>query len=272
MTTSKASSTFSTTLTVKTTTSTSTKQSSNLITTSQTSVGEVTTATSTTITVTSSQLTTITTNLPPAPTTDRGVTPTSTSAVPDEDPHCPTVLPKCLDKLLPLITNCKDSTDNSCYCPDKQFVEALYNCIASDSTSDAIFYQAVRCFQDDCSPYSSENPVITTGTKTYTEFITVPGTAVRTLSSAKYTTWTADTTKTIATQVVTPVVTPSPQIPTAQPSDLAPIFNDSGIPVVGNPPNATSTRPSNSPVTAGAPVTQVELALGIAVFAALAAM
>ncbi|RYP86176.1 hypothetical protein DL769_000788 [Monosporascus sp. CRB-8-3] len=112
----------------------------------------------------------------------------STSATsppgPIETLPCPDVVPKCLNTWLDTI-GCKDNTDSACYCPSKDFVDNVFDCLYSHGESEEAVQEAITYFQGICAPHAPENPGIVTYPETITKVFTATPTQAPT---AVYTT------------------------------------------------------------------------------------
>lgn len=67
-------------------------------------------------------------------------------ATPIETLPCPGVVPSCLNTWLSTI-GCTDNTDSACYCPDKAFVDNVFDCLYSHGESDEDISEAISYFQ-----------------------------------------------------------------------------------------------------------------------------
>ncbi|RYP66794.1 hypothetical protein DL771_007592 [Monosporascus sp. 5C6A] len=112
----------------------------------------------------------------------------STSATspsgPIETLPCPDVVPQCLNTWLDTI-GCKDNTDSACYCPSKDFVDNVFDCLYSHGESEEAVQEAITYFQGICAPHAPENPGIVTYPETITKVFTATPTQAPT---AVYTT------------------------------------------------------------------------------------
>ncbi|KAM5346994.1 hypothetical protein ACJ41O_009999 [Fusarium nematophilum] len=227
--------------------------------------------------------------------TTEGSTPEETGS--DESPEAPgdsydvpEVVPSCLNTFLDYIEDCKDNTDAACYCPNKDFVDNVFECLYAHADNDDIVAEAVSFFQGICAPYAGENPGIATGADSITEHITVTGTTI--ITSAHYTTVVVATTvtepcvtsgttiegsstvRTISTEITVPEVgfttgpsgngpipppTATATVPESGSSELpqAPgagetLITSKPVAGTGGVPVPTATAPGNVPVTAGA--------------------
>ncbi|RYO80151.1 hypothetical protein DL762_007802 [Monosporascus cannonballus] len=99
----------------------------------------------------------------------------STSATsppgPIETLPCPEVVPQCLNTWLDTI-GCKDNTDSACYCPSKDFVDNVFDCLYSHGESEEAVQEAITYFQGICAPHAPENPGIVTYPETITKVFT----------------------------------------------------------------------------------------------------
>ncbi|KAG6306130.1 hypothetical protein E4U45_007700 [Claviceps purpurea] len=111
-------------------------------------------------------VTTVQTGDKPQPTTPGGT----------PSPPCPQVVPRCLNTFLELKSKCKDNKDAACYCPNKDFVNVVFNCIYAHGENDNVISEAISFFQGMCGQYIPQNPAIATGCKPIIEIITVTGT------------------------------------------------------------------------------------------------
>ncbi|KAG5916733.1 hypothetical protein E4U61_003372 [Claviceps capensis] len=111
-------------------------------------------------------VTTVQTGDKPQPTTPGG----------KPSPPCPQVVPRCLNTFLELKSKCKDNKDAACYCPNKDFVNVVFNCIYAHGENDNVISEAISFFQGMCGQYIPQNPAIATGCKPIIEIITVTGT------------------------------------------------------------------------------------------------
>ncbi|KAF5020416.1 hypothetical protein F66182_7543 [Fusarium sp. NRRL 66182] len=194
----------------------------------------------------------------------------------------PEVVPSCLNTFIDYLDDCKDNTDAACYCPSKDFVKNVFECLYAHAENDDIVAEAVSFFQGICAPYVEENPEVVTGADKVTEHITVTGTTV--VTTAHYTTVTLATTvvesstvKTIETEIVVPEVgftsgpggygpvpaetapvnvpateTESPEAPGYEaPPAHETLITNKPVAGTGGVPVPTST-PGSVPVTAGA--------------------
>ncbi|GAB0138120.1 hypothetical protein EsDP_00006364 [Epichloe bromicola] len=168
--------------------------------------------------------------------------PTGEVSRPSQAPPCPAVVPRCLNTFLELKSKCQNNKDAGCYCPNKEFVDTIFNCIYAHGENDNIISEAVSFFQGICGPYIPQNPAIATGAHTITEIITVTGTPR--ITSVPYTTIVYATTsvdKTTTQTVSVEVTIPNIAMPTP-PAGAEP----------EQPPAATQTGPDGVPV--GLPV------------------
>ncbi|KAF4449537.1 Circumsporozoite protein [Fusarium austroafricanum] len=158
---------------------------------------------------------------------------------PENGYDVPKVVPRCLSTFLGYVANCKDNTDAACYCPSKDFVNNVYQCLYAHAENDDTIAQAVSFFQGICAPYVEKNPVIATGADSVTEHITVTGTTI--ITSAHY------TTVVVATTVTEPCVTGGTTIKGS--STVKTIQTELVVPQVG----FTSGPGGNGPVPAQTP-------------------
>ncbi|KAM0558733.1 hypothetical protein ACHAO7_000974 [Fusarium culmorum] len=122
-----------------------------------------------------------------------------TPEAPKDGYEVPDVVPSCLNTFLDFEKDCKDNTDAACYCPSKDFVDNVFQCLYAHAENDDTVAQAVSFFQGICAPYVEKNPGIATGADSVTEHITVTGTTI--ITSAHY------TTIVVATTITEPCVT-----------------------------------------------------------------
>ncbi|KAF1953647.1 hypothetical protein CC80DRAFT_143187 [Byssothecium circinans] len=71
----------------------------------------------------------------------------------------PDVLPKCLNTWLQINTQCKDNTDNACYCKIPDFTKNVIDCVASYSTTEEA-QKALQYFIGICAADVPKNPGI----------------------------------------------------------------------------------------------------------------
>lgn len=102
------------------------------------------------------------------------------------NPHYPIVVPRCLNTFMYLKTQCKDNQDIACYCPNQEFVNAMFECIYAHGENDDIISQAAHFFQGICHSYLNVNPGITDGAHSIAEIITVTGSPL--ISSSHFST------------------------------------------------------------------------------------
>ncbi|KAF2644606.1 hypothetical protein P280DRAFT_487174 [Massarina eburnea CBS 473.64] len=81
----------------------------------------------------------------------------SSSAYPPATP--PDVLPKCLNTWIQINTQCKDNTDNACYCKIPDFTKNVIDCVASYSTAEEA-QKALQYFIGICAADIPTNPGI----------------------------------------------------------------------------------------------------------------
>ncbi|KAF7561173.1 hypothetical protein G7046_g2996 [Stylonectria norvegica] len=217
----------------------------------------------------------------PATTAGSG-SPTTSASEAEETLPCPSVVPSCLNTFLYLVDHCKDNTDVACYCPDKDYVDSIFQCLYAHGESDDVVSEAVSFFQGICAPYVGSNPGIATGADSVTTIITVTGTP--TVTSAHYTTVVVATTitepcitegstivgsstvRTISTEITVPQVgftTASTGASTGV-EVIAPPTATATAPVAtgpaGSAPNAPApTAPAGSSAAAGIPTTPATL-------------
>ncbi|KAF4968301.1 hypothetical protein FSARC_4246 [Fusarium sarcochroum] len=163
---------------------------------------------------------------------------------PKDSYDVPDVVPSCLNTFLDYVEDCEDNTDAACYCPSKDFVDNVFQCLYAHAENDDTVAQAVSFFQGICAPYVEKNPGIATGADSVTEHITVTGTTV--LTSAHY------TTVVVATTVTEPCVTDGTTIEGS--STVKTIETEIVVPEVGftsgpggNGPVPAQTAPANVP-------------------------
>ncbi|KID72452.1 uncharacterized protein G6M90_00g089990 [Metarhizium brunneum] len=183
----------------------------------------------------------------PTPEQPTGEKPNPVTSQPPQStqtPPCPPVVPRCLNTFVDLKAKCADNKDASCFCPDKDFVKNIFDCIYAHGESDNVISEAISFFQGICGRYIPENPVIATGAETITQIITVTGTPH--ITQVPYTTVVVATTitensstQTISTEVTIPnIVMPTPTggVPN-QPAATA------SVPAGQNPPPVTGQNP-----------------------------
>lgn len=188
--------------------------------------------------------------------------PTGQKPKPSQGPSCPPVVPKCLNTFLELKSKCKDNKDAACYCPNKEFVNTIFNCIYAHGENDNIISEAISFFQGLCGSYIPQNPAIATGAQIITEILTVTGTPRVTsvpYTTVVYATTAVDqsTTKTLSVEVTIPNIAVPP---TGVQSTQAPVATQSGpagepvtAPVITGTGGVTPALPTGTlPVTAGA--------------------
>ncbi|KAH6607268.1 hypothetical protein Trco_003581 [Trichoderma cornu-damae] len=209
---------------------------------------------------------------------------------------CPDVLPKCINTWMSLVSDCKDNTDASCYCPSRDLVQKVFDCIYSNGESDDDVSAAIVFFQGVCAAYAASNPAVATGAATITSIITVTGTPLA-AAPTDYTTVVVATTVTepyvsngvtvpsssttvfVSTAITVPQVSitaaPVTAVPTlAPPAETAP----GAAPTLVTPPAGTGTGTPSTPVNTGIPVINgagrlgASLGLGFAVMAAVVAL
>ncbi|RSL66107.1 hypothetical protein CEP54_003855 [Fusarium duplospermum] len=167
---------------------------------------------------------------------------------PEDGYNVPDVLPSCLNTFIQYIENCEDNTDAACYCPDKSFVDNVFQCLYAHADNDDIVAEAVSFFQGICAPYAEQNPIIATGADSVTEHITVTGTTI--ITSAHY------TTVVVATTVTEPCVSQgttiegSSTVRTIETEIVVPEVGFTSGPAGNGPVPAAPTVPATAPVTA----------------------
>ncbi|KAG5747779.1 hypothetical protein H9Q70_009547 [Fusarium xylarioides] len=167
-----------------------------------------------------------------------------TPKAPEDGYDVPDVVPSCLNTFLEYVADCKDNTDAACYCPSKDFVSNVFECLYAHAENDDTVAQAVSFFQGICAPYAQKNPVIATGADSVTEHITVTGTTI--ITSAHY------TTVVVATTITEPVVasgTPvegSCTVRTIETEIVVPEVGFTSGPA-GNGPIPAQTAPATAP-------------------------
>ncbi|KAF4338466.1 hypothetical protein FBEOM_7611 [Fusarium beomiforme] len=167
-----------------------------------------------------------------------------TPKAPEDGYDIPGVVPSCLNTFLDYVADCKDNTDAACYCPSKDFVSNVFECLYAHAENDDTVAQAVSFFQGICAPYVPKNPAIATGADSVTEHITVTGTTV--ITSAHY------TTIVVATTITEPVVasgTPvegSSTVKTVETEIVVPEVGFTSGPA-GNGPVPAQTAPATAP-------------------------
>ncbi|KAL4721967.1 hypothetical protein ACLX1H_011160 [Fusarium chlamydosporum] len=167
-----------------------------------------------------------------------------TPEAPKDGYEVPDVVPSCLNTFLDFVEDCKDNTDAACYCPSKDFVDNVFQCLYAHAENDDTVAQAVSFFQGICAPYVEKNPGIATGADSVTEHITVTGTTI--ITSAHY------TTIVVATTVTEPCVTGGSTIEGS--STVKTIETEIVVPEVGftsgpagNGPVPAQTAPAEAP-------------------------
>ncbi|PON22768.1 adhesin protein Mad1 [Trichoderma gamsii] len=118
----------------------------------------------------------------------------SGSSPADSGLPCPPVLPSCINTWLPLVPHCKSNADASCFCPSKDLVTKVFDCLYANGQNDDDVSAAITFFQGICAGYAGSNPAVATGAETITSIITVTGTPVA--APTDYTTITVATTVT----------------------------------------------------------------------------
>ncbi|KAH7169096.1 hypothetical protein DER46DRAFT_599459 [Fusarium sp. MPI-SDFR-AT-0072] len=167
-----------------------------------------------------------------------------TPKAPEDGYDVPDVVPSCLNTFLDYVADCKDNTDAACYCPSKDFVDNVFECLYAHSENDDTVAQAVSFFQGICAPYVEKNPGIATGADSVTEHITVTGTTI--ITSAHY------TTVVVATTITEPVVASGTTVEGS--STVKTIETEIVVPEVGftsgpagNGPIPAQTAPATAP-------------------------
>ncbi|KAF4952573.1 hypothetical protein FGADI_6644 [Fusarium gaditjirri] len=167
-----------------------------------------------------------------------------TPKAPEDGYDVPEVVPSCLNTFLDYVADCKDNTDAACYCPSKDFVANVFECLYAHAENDDTVAQAVSFFQGICAPYVEKNPVIATGADSVTEHITVTGTTI--ITSAHY------TTVVVATTITEPVVASGTTVEGS--STVKTIETEIVVPEVGftsgpagNGPIPAQTAPATAP-------------------------
>ncbi|EFZ01179.1 hypothetical protein X797_003541 [Metarhizium robertsii] len=199
----------------------------------------------------------------PTPEQPTGEKPNPVTSQPPQStqtPPCPPVVPRCLNTFVDLKAKCADNKDASCFCPDKDFVKNIFDCIYAHGESDNIISEAISFFQGICGRYIPENPVIATGAETITQIITVTGTPH--ITQVPYTTVVVATTitensstQTISTEVTIPnIVMPTPTggVPNQPPATASVPAGQNPPPVTGqNPPPAVTDQSPPPAITTG---------------------
>ncbi|KAH7358222.1 adhesin protein Mad1 [Plectosphaerella cucumerina] len=271
------------------------------------------------VTVTVPQTTTVcdvtsTFTRPAVPTTDKPALPQTTvypespetpetPEVPEtpEEPEtelpCDPVVPRCLITWLPLVPDCKDNTDAKCFCPKKEFIDKVFECLYAYGDNDEVVDKALKFVQGICADHVNENPAIVTGGEVITKILTLPP---ATATSVAYTTVTLDATLTVpcvengvtlSESLTTTVVKSTIEVPKVEfattASDIIPVV-PTAIPIQegeGNKPTlivAPSSTPAGTggivpvptsglPVAAGAGKLSAGVAAAVAVMVAMAA-
>ncbi|RYP37558.1 hypothetical protein DL767_002866 [Monosporascus sp. MG133] len=193
----------------------------------------------------------------------------STSATsppgPIETLPCPDVVPQCLNTWLDTI-GCKDNTDSACYCPSKDFVDNVFDCLYSHGESEEAVQEAITYFQGICAPHAPENPGIVTYPETITKVFTATPTHAPT---AVYT-----TIELVATTVVpctgsegessssTVVISTTVSVPDVGFTTVTDVPGTTSVVVVPGPTAPVAiTQPTQAPSTnaPGAPVYPTEV-------------
>nr|UUW20883.1 CFEM92 protein [Metarhizium anisopliae] len=199
----------------------------------------------------------------PTPEQPTGEKPNPVTSQPPQStqtPPCPPVVPRCLNTFVDLKAKCADNKDASCFCPDKDFVKNIFDCIYAHGESDNVISEAISFFQGICGRYIPENPVIATGAETITQIITVTGTPH--ITQVPYTTVVVATTitensstQTISTEVTIPnIVMPTPTggVPNQPPATASVPAGQNPPPVTGqNPPPAVTDQSPPPAITTG---------------------
>ncbi|UKZ47634.1 hypothetical protein TrVGV298_001857 [Trichoderma virens] len=237
----------------------------------------------------------------PLPTSEAAA-PTGSGSSPSEPLPCPDVLPKCINTWLTLVPNCKDNTDAACYCPSKDLVQQVFQCIYSNGNNDDDVAAAITFFQGVCAGYAGSNPAVATGAAPITSIITVTGTPYA--APSQYTTVVVETTVTepcvsegttvpgssttvyVSTAITVPQVSITAAPVTAVPTYVAPVETAPAseptqvVPPVAAPPApiGTATGTGAFPGSTGFPVVGAAgrvgagMSLGLAVMAAVFAL
>lgn len=95
-------------------------------------------------------------------------------AAPTETLPCPTIVPACISTWN-FVVGCVDNADASCYCPDANFVQNVYQCLYAYGDSDETVAEAIQYFQGICGSYAGNNPAVATGASV-TTYLTVTAT------------------------------------------------------------------------------------------------
>ncbi|KAG5959954.1 hypothetical protein E4U58_004808 [Claviceps cyperi] len=174
---------------------------------------------------------------------------------------CPEVVPRCLNTFLELKSKCKHNKDAACYCPNKDFVNSVFNCIYAHGESDNVVSEAISFFQGMCGQYIPQNPAIATGCKPIIEIITVTGTPR--ITNVPYTTvaYSGPNAGPPAVVTVPVIVMPTgpaagapqptapvvaqPTAPDAQPT--APAAGQASVPAVAQPSTPAATPYTGAP-------------------------
>jgi hypothetical protein len=167
-----------------------------------------------------------------------------TPEVPKDGYDVPDVVPSCLNTFLDFVQDCKDNTDAACYCPSKDFVDNVFQCLYAHAENDDTVAQAVSFFQGICAPYVEKNPGIATGADSVTEHITVTGTTI--ITSAHYTTVVVATTITEAYVTGGSTVEGSSTVKTIETEIVVPEVGFTSGPA-GNGPVPAQTAPAEAP-------------------------
>ncbi|KIL89497.1 hypothetical protein FAVG1_07077 [Fusarium avenaceum] len=179
-----------------------------------------------------------------------------TPKAPEDGYNVPDVVPSCLNTFLQYMDNCEDNTDAACYCPSKDFVDNVFQCLYAHAKDDDTIAEAVSFFQGICAPYVNKNPGIATGADSVTEHITVTGTTI--ITSAHY------TTVVVATTITEAYVTGGSTVEGS--STVKTIETEIVVPEVGftSGPAGNGPIPAQTPATAPAVGTEAPAAPGYA--------
>ncbi|KAL1876305.1 hypothetical protein Daus18300_002934 [Diaporthe australafricana] len=96
-------------------------------------------------------------------------------AAPTETLPCPSIVPACISTWN-FVVGCVDNADASCYCPDANFVQNVYQCLYAYGDSDETVAEAIQYFQGICGSYAGNNPAVATGASV-TTYLTATATA-----------------------------------------------------------------------------------------------
>ncbi|WZH48779.1 Circumsporozoite protein [Fusarium acuminatum] len=179
-----------------------------------------------------------------------------TPKAPEDGYNVPEVVPSCLNTFLEYMEDCEDNTDAACYCPSKDFVDNVFQCLYAHAKDDDTIAEAVSFFQGICAPYVNKNPGIATGADSVTEHITVTGTTI--ITSAHY------TTVVVATTITEAYVTGGSTVEGS--STVKTIETEIVVPEVGftSGPAGNGPIPAQTPATAPAVGTEAPAAPGYA--------